>query len=48
MYDARQESIRAIFEDAIGAWYVPTGHVLYLASSGTLMAAPWDNAALAP
>ncbi|MEO7361556.1 MAG: protein kinase, partial [Gemmatimonadaceae bacterium] len=48
VYDARQDTVRMIFEDAIGAWYVPTGHVLYLTSSGTLMAAPWDNAKLAP
>ncbi len=48
LYDTRRDTTRAIFEDAIGAWYVPTGHVLYLTSSGTLMAAEWDNAALAP
>ncbi len=48
VYDARQDTIRELFDDAIGAWYVPTGHVLYLTSAGTLMAAPWDNSALAP
>jgi len=48
VYDARRDTVRTLFDDAIGAWYVPTGHVLYLTSSGTLMAAPWDNAALAP
>ena len=48
VYDARRDTVRTVFDDAIGAWYVPTGHVLYLTSSGTLMAAPWDNAALAP
>ncbi len=48
VYDARKDSIRAVFDDAIGAWYVPTGHVLYLTSAGLLMAAPWDNDALAP
>jgi serine/threonine-protein kinase len=47
VYDARRDTVRALFEDAIGAWYVPTGHVLYLTSAGTLMAAPWDNSALA-
>ncbi len=46
VYDARQDTVRALFEDAIGAWYVPTGHVLYLTSAGTLMAAPWDNETL--
>jgi len=46
-YDARSDSIHALFDDAVGAWYVPTGHVLYLTSSGTLMAAPWDNTKLA-
>ena len=47
VYDARTDTIRALFDDAIGAWHVPTGHVLYLTSSGTLMAVPWDNSALA-
>ena len=46
-YDARTETVRVLFEDAVGAWYVPTGHVLYLTSSGTLMAAFWDNTKLA-
>jgi Tol biopolymer transport system component len=48
VYDARRDSVRALFDDAIGAWYVRTGHVLYLTSAGTLMAVPWDNSALAP
>ena len=48
VYDARRDTVRALFDDAIGAWYVPTGHVLYLTSAGTLMAAPWDNSTLAP
>jgi len=47
VYDARRDSVRQLFDDAIGAWYVPTGHVLYLTSAGTLMATPWDNEALA-
>ncbi len=46
VYDARKDTVRALFEDAIGAWYVPTGHVLYLTSAGTLMAAPWDDETL--
>ena len=46
-YDARRDTIRALFDDAVGAWYVHTGHVLYLTSSGTLMAVPWDNSTLA-
>ncbi len=48
VYDARQDTVRLIVEDAVGAWYIPTGHLLYLTSAGTLMAAPWDNSALAP
>jgi serine/threonine-protein kinase len=48
VYDARRDTVRAVFDDAIGAWYVSTGHVLYLTSAGTLMAAPWDNSALVP
>ena len=47
VYDVRRDTVRALFDDAIGAWYVPTGHVLYLTSAGTLMAVPWDNAKLA-
>ncbi|MFP5353900.1 MAG: protein kinase domain-containing protein [Gemmatimonadota bacterium] len=47
VWDARKDTIRTLFDDAIGAWHVPTGHVLYLTSAGTLMAAPWDNDALA-
>ena len=46
VYDARRDTIRTLFDDAIGAWHVPTGHVLYLTSAGTLMAARWDNDAL--
>jgi serine/threonine-protein kinase len=47
VYDERTGAVRALFDDAIGAWYVRTGHVLYLTSSGTLMAVPWNNSALA-
>ena len=46
VYDARKDTIRALFDDAVGAWHVNTGHVLYLTSAGTLMAVPWDNSAL--
>ena len=28
VYDARKDTVRALFDDAIGAWYVPNGHVL--------------------
>ena len=48
VYDARKGTVRMLFDDAIGAWYVPTGHVLYLTSAGTLMAVPWDASALSP
>ena len=47
VFDARTDTVRLLFDDAIGAWYVPTGHVLYLTSAGTLMAVPWDESALA-
>jgi serine/threonine-protein kinase len=46
VYDARKDTVRALFDDAIGAWYVPTGHVVYLTSAGTLMAVPWNNSTL--
>jgi serine/threonine-protein kinase len=48
VYDQRRDTVRTLFDDAIGAWYVPTGHVLYLTSAGTLMGVPWDDGALAP
>ncbi len=48
LYDIQRDSIRELFDDAIGAWHVNTGHVLYLTSAGTLMVVPWDNKALAP
>jgi hypothetical protein len=47
VYDMRRDTIRTLFDDAIGTWYSATGHVLYLTSAGVLMAAPWDNDALA-
>ncbi|MEO8624275.1 MAG: hypothetical protein ABI625_24555, partial [bacterium] len=47
VYDARTDSIRQLFDDAVGAWYATTGHVLYLTSAGTLMAVPWSNTKLA-
>ena len=46
-YDARRDTIHTLFDDAVGAWHAPTGHVLYLTSAGTLMAVSWDNSALA-
>ncbi len=46
-YDMRRDTVVELFDDAVGAWYVRTGHLLYLTSAGTLMAVPWDNDALA-
>jgi eukaryotic-like serine/threonine-protein kinase len=47
VYDQRRDTVRALLDDAVGAWHVATGHVLYVTSSGTLMSVPWDNSALA-
>jgi serine/threonine-protein kinase len=47
VYDARRDTARVLFEPALGAWHVSTGHLLYLTPSGTLMVLPWDNNALA-
>ena len=46
VYDAKRDTIHELFDDAVGAWHVRTGHVLYLTSSGTLMAVPWNNSEL--
>jgi serine/threonine-protein kinase len=48
VWDARRDTTRLLFEDALGAWHTATGHILYLTRTGTLLAAPWDNDALAP
>jgi serine/threonine-protein kinase len=48
VYDARTDTARLLFEDALGSWYAPTGHVLHLTRNGTLLASPWDMGALAP
>jgi len=46
VYDARADTVRLLFEEAFGVWYVPTGHVVYARSAGGLFAAPFDLRAL--
>jgi len=36
------DSARLLIPDAAGAWYAPTGHLLYTAREGGLFAAPFD------
>jgi serine/threonine-protein kinase len=47
VYDARKDSLRLVLPDAAAVVHAPTGHLLYLTASGSLMAVPWDNDALA-
>ncbi|MDX1675327.1 MAG: protein kinase [Longimicrobiales bacterium] len=42
LYDMATDSISLLFEDAHGAWYLPTGHVAYASLAGGLFAAPFD------
>lgn len=46
-YDARNDSLRLVLPDAAAAVYAPTGHLVYITASGSLMAVGWDNEALA-
>jgi serine/threonine-protein kinase len=46
VYDARADTVRLLFEEAMGIWYVPTGHVVYSRSVGGLFAAPFDLSSL--
>jgi serine/threonine-protein kinase len=42
VYDMHADTVRMLFEEARGVWYVPTGHVLFGAQSGGVFAAPFD------
>ncbi|MFL5505414.1 MAG: protein kinase domain-containing protein [Gemmatimonadales bacterium] len=42
VFDVAADSGRLLVADAIGAWYSPTGHVLYTDRAGGLFAAPFD------
>ncbi len=42
VYDASADSVRMLFEDARGTWYVPGGYVLYTSTEGGAFAAPFD------
>jgi serine/threonine-protein kinase len=42
VYDARADAARVLFEDALGIWYVPTGHVVFASSDGGLFGAAFD------
>jgi len=47
VYDIAKDTARVLLDDALLARYSPTGHILLLTRAGTLLAAPWDNDALA-
>jgi len=47
VYDIRGDSVRLVLPDAAAAMHAPTGHLIYLTASGSLMAVRWDNDALA-
>jgi len=40
--DLRSGEHRLLIDDAARAWYLPTGHLLYLRRDGTALAAPFD------
>ena len=40
--DLRTGDVRALVEDGYRAWYVPTGHLLYVRQDGGVLAAPFD------
>ena len=42
VYDLRADSSRRLVDDAAGAWYSPTGHLLYTDRAGGLHAASFD------
>ena len=42
VYDARADTVRMLFQGALGIWYTPTGHVVYAGLGGGLFAAPFN------
>ena len=42
VWDFGADSARLLAKDAAGAWYAPTGHLLYTSREGGLFAAPFD------
>ncbi|MFC1640352.1 protein kinase, partial [Gemmatimonadota bacterium] len=42
VYDFHADTVRMLFEEAHGVWYVPTGHVLFARRTGGVYAAPFD------
>ncbi len=46
VYDAEADSARLLLPRALGAWYAPTGHVLYTNRENGLYAVPFDVASL--
>ncbi|WP_053333959.1 protein kinase domain-containing protein [Gemmatimonas phototrophica] len=46
VYDMKGDSARPLLPRALGAWYSPTGHVLYTSRDNGLYAVPFDVATL--
>ncbi len=42
VWDAQRGTLTKLFESARGAWYLPTGHILYTGSAGGAFAASFD------
>jgi serine/threonine-protein kinase len=46
VYDAVADTARLLLPQALGAWYAPTGHVVYTSRENGLYAVPFDLASL--
>jgi serine/threonine-protein kinase len=42
VYGMRADSAWVVAEDAVKAWYVPTGHLVYVDRNGVVLAVPFD------
>jgi Tol biopolymer transport system component len=47
VFDLKADSARLLVKDAAGAWYSPTGHLIYTSRDGGLYAAPFDPTRMA-
>jgi serine/threonine protein kinase/Tol biopolymer transport system component len=48
LLDLRSGEAKPLFPRAMGAWYLPTGHVAYSRTDGTIMLVPFDLGSLSP
>ena len=47
LLDLRTGRQRLLLDNVVSAWYLPTGHLLYVRRDGTALAAPFDLGKLA-